>query len=93
MSNKDASIGSISDLYEFSHKLAGDSSELINMFAKLNQQMKTVCEGWNDEQNTKFMIQFVQKQKEIKEMALIMQEYSAFIQRIAKAAEEYKNTH
>jgi hypothetical protein len=54
--------------------------------------MQTVCEGWNDQVNMKFMQEFQKDEKQIDEIAAHMKEFSAFINKSCEILEMYQST-
>lgn len=86
----DAGVKNIEQLRQFGRNLSIASGNLINLFGKLNTQMHTVCEGWNDDMNRKFMADFEKRCQEIQKIATEMQNYSQFISDIASILNDYK---
>lgn len=87
----DINVQSHEELLHFANGLSNLSQGLIFSFAQANTEMDRVNEGWNDEQNTRFMHQFRQATTAIHNIAGMMEEYSAFIRRYAAAIEAAKN--
>lgn len=87
----DAGVKNIEQLSQFGRNLSIASGNLINLFGKLNSQMHTVCEGWNDDMNRKFMADFEKRCQEIQQLANEMQNYSQFIGKTVDILNQYKS--
>lgn len=87
----DAGVKNIEQLSQFGRNLSIASGNLVNLFAKLNNQMRTVCEGWNDDMNRKFMTDFEKRCQEIQQLANEMQSYSQFIAKTVEILNQYKS--
>lgn len=86
----DAGVKNIEQLSQFGRNLSIASGNLVNLFGKLNTQMHTVCEGWNDDMNRKFMADFEKRCQEIQQLANEMQNYSQFIAKTTDILNQYK---
>ena len=86
----DAGVKNIEQLSQFGRNLSIAGGNLINLFGKLNTQMHTVCEGWNDDINRKFMSDFEKRCQEIQQLANEMQNYSQFISKTTDILNQYK---
>ena len=86
----DAGVKNIEQLRQFGRNLSTAGGNLINLFGKLNMQMHTVCEGWNDDMNRKFMADFEKRCQEIQQLSNEMQSYSQFIAKTCEILDQYK---
>lgn len=86
----DAGVKNIDQLGQFGRNLSIASGNLLNLFGKLHTQMLTVCEGWNDDMNRKFMVDFEKRCQEIQQLANEMQNYSQFITKTTEILNQYK---
>lgn len=87
----DAGVKNIDQLRQFGRNLKIASGNLTNLFGKLNMQMHAVCEGWNDAQNQKFMVEFEKRCHEIQQLSNEMQNYSEFIDKTCNILDQYKS--
>ncbi|MDE5625273.1 MAG: hypothetical protein K2I61_03010 [Muribaculaceae bacterium] len=87
----DASVRSVDELRQFGDNLTRAGENLVVLFQRLNSQMHRACEGWNDDQNRKFMAEFEQQTKEISKMSQEMGKYAQFIKRTCDLLDQYKS--
>ena len=69
---QDLHIGNIPELRQFGKNLNQAGGALSTLFNQLGQQMNRACSTWQDKQAQTFMEQFVEKRKEVDQMAQIM---------------------
>lgn len=84
---KDISIRNIDQLRQFGRNLSIASSNLINLFGKLNIQMHTTLDNWDDTQSQKFMVDFERRCQEIQKISEEMQRYSKYVSDVCEAQE------
>lgn len=84
-------IKQISELRQFGSKLSQAADACSNLFNHLNTETHRVCESWSDEKATSFMQTFEERKREIDTLAKEMRDFSAYISRLAAAAENYTN--
>ena len=87
----DAGVKDIAELRQFGTKLGQVADACTNLFQNLNAETHRVCDGWHDESATKFMQTFEERKREIEKLSQEMRDFSAYISRLAQAAENYKN--
>ena len=75
----------------FATGLSNLSQALVSSFAQANNEMNQVNEGWNDQQNQRFMERFREATTAIEKIAHMMDEYSGYIRRYAQAVQQAKN--
>ena len=85
---QEVGVRSIPELKQFGRDLGVLSEQLSAAYHAANRKMHAVCEGWNDQVNTKFMQEF-QKDDEI---AAHMKEFSTFIKKSCEILETYQST-
>lgn len=79
------------DLRQFGSKLNQAADACSNLFSHLNAETHKVCESWNDDKATKFMQAFEERKSEIDKLSQEMRDFSAYISRLADAADNYTN--
>lgn len=87
----DAGVKDITELRQFGVKLNQAADACTNLFQHLNMETHRICEGWHDDQASKFMQTFEERKREIDKLSQEMREFSAYISRLAQAAENYKS--
>lgn len=85
-------VRSIPDLQQFGRDIKVLSEQLSTAFHLTEKKMHTVCEGWTDQVNQRFIDAFVNDTKEIDKISLHMIEYSKFIAKSCAILEEYQRT-
>ena len=80
------------ELYQFANSLTNTSSELSENYTKLKKQIERVNETWQDEQNAKFMDNFLSEAEVIYKIADKMLSYAGFVARKARALEPYESS-
>ncbi|MBQ8593288.1 MAG: hypothetical protein IJ467_03220 [Bacteroidaceae bacterium] len=88
-----ASVRSIDELRTFSTYLRNLSANLTNEFEAAKHEMIRVNEGWNDEENLRFMQEFEQTVQVIHRISEHMNEYGVFIQKKCDILDLYRSTH
>ncbi len=88
---QDLHIGNIPELRQFGKNLNQAGGALSTLFNQLGQQMNRACSTWQDKQAQTFMEQFVEKRKEVDQMAQIMVEFSQYIEGYCKRADDLQN--
>ncbi|MBE6334444.1 MAG: hypothetical protein E7071_06460 [Bacteroidales bacterium] len=88
-----ASVKSVDELRAFSTYLKNLSQNLTNEFAIAQREMFRVNEGWNDEENIRFMQEFEQTVQVINRISEYMNEYGVFIQKKCDILDMYRNIH
>lgn len=84
-------LNDTSDLRQFGSKLNQAADACSNLFSHLNAETHKVCESWNDDKATKFMQTFEERKSEIDKLSQEMRDFSAYISRLADAADNYTN--
>lgn len=87
----DVNVRNEEDLLNFATGLSNLSQSLISSFSQANNEMNRVNEGWNDQQNQRFMEMFREATVAIEKIAQMMDDYSGYIRRYAQAIEQAKN--
>lgn len=87
---QEVGVRSIPDLMQFGKDLKMLSEQLSTAFHYTEQKMRTVCDGWNDQVNIKFMEEFEKDTKEIDKIAEKMTQFSQFIDRSCSILEMYQ---
>ena len=77
-------------LLHFATGLSNLRQALVSSFAQANSEMNRVNEGWNDQQNQKFMAEFREATAAIEKIARMMDDYSGYIRRYAEAVRAAK---
>ena len=88
-----ASVRSVDELRAFSSYLKNLSVNLTNEFANAQREMFRVNEGWDDEENLRFMQEFEQTVQVINRISEHMNEYGSFIQKKCDILDLYRSTH
>jgi len=88
---QEVGVRSIPELMQFGKDLNTLSEQLSAAFHAANKKMRIVCEGWNDQVNTKFMNEFQKDEKEIDQIAARMKEFSSFIAKSCDILQMYQN--
>ena len=86
-------VKSIPELRQFGTALGSVSEQMVQIFHNAEQRMHSVCEGWNDDNNRKFMEEFAQQVKMIEGISEKMRAYSQYINRTCEILEVYKSAH
>lgn len=81
----DVNVRNEEDLLHFATGLSNLSQALVSSFSQANNEMNRVNEGWNDQQNLKFMAEFREATAAIEKIARMMEDYSGYIRRYAEA--------
>ena len=89
---QEVGVRSIPELKQFDRDLGVLSEQLSAAYHAANRKMHAVCEGWNDQVNTKFMQEFQKDEKQIDEIAAHMKEFSTFIKKSCEILETYQST-
>ena len=89
---QEVGVRRIQKLKQLRHDLGVLSEQLSSAYHAANRKMQTVCEGWNDQVNMKFMQEFQKDEKQIDEIAAHMKEFSAFINKSCEILEMYQST-
>lgn len=89
---QEVGVRNIANLKQFGRDLNTLSDQLSAAFHATNRKMQAVCEGWNDQVNTKFMNEFQKDEKEIDQIAARMKEFSAFIAKSCEILEMYQHS-
>ena len=84
-------VTDISELRQFGSKLNQAADACTNLFTHLNAETNRVCSSWNDDKATKFMQTFEERKREIDKLSQEMRDFSAYISRLADAADNYTN--
>ena len=87
----DVNVRNEEDLLHFATGLSNLSQALVSSFSKANNEMNRVNEGWNDQQNQRFMAQFREATAANDKIARMMEDYSGYIRRYAQAVQQAKN--
>jgi uncharacterized protein YukE len=87
-----ASVKSVDELRAFSAYLKSLSANLTNEFTNAQREMYRVNEGWNDEENMKFMQEFEQTVQVINRISEHMNDYGTFIQKKCDILDLYMST-
>lgn len=87
----DVNVRNEEDLLNFATGLSNLSQSLVASFSQANNEMNRVNEGWNDQQNLRFMEMFREATAAIEKIAQMMDDYSGYIRRYAQAIEQAKN--
>ena len=87
----DVIVQSQEELLHFAGGLTNLSQGLVASFEQANAEMNRVNEGWNDDQNLRFMNEFRQATAAIHNIAEMMEAYSAYIRRYVAALDAAKN--
>lgn len=87
----DAGVKDLAELRQFGSKLNQAAEACTNLFQQLNAECHRVCESWNDDKATQFMQNFDQRNREIERLSQEMREFSAYIDRLARVLEDYRN--
>lgn len=90
---QEVGVRSIADLKRFGSDLKMLSEQLSNAFMTAERKMHTVCDGWNDRNNMKFMEDFTQSSKSICKIAEQMSEYSKYIAQSCDILEMYQHNN
>lgn len=88
-----ASVKSVDELRAFATYLKNLSVNLTNEFSNAQREMFRVNEGWNDEENIRFMQEFEQTVQVINRISEHMNEYGTFIQKKCDILDLYRSTH
>ena len=80
------------ELFRFSRNLKNMGDALTNNYNRLRSQVNQVNESWEDEENRRFMDDFLQKADFIYKIAEEMERYGVFIDKKATRLQEYENT-
>lgn len=88
----DIGVRSIPDLRQFGDALKNVSEQMTQIFHNAEQRMHVVCEGWNDDNNRRFMEDFTQQVKMIEGISEKMKTYSQYIKRQCEILDAYKST-
>ena len=89
---QEVGVRSIPQLKQFGKDLNTLSEQLTAAYHAATRKMQTVCEGWNDQVNMKFMQEFQKDEKQIDEIAAHMKQFSSFINKSCEILEMYQNT-
>ena len=89
---QEVGVRSIPQLKQFGRDLGVLSEQLSAAYHAANRKMQTVCEGWNDQVNMKFMQEFQKDEKQIDEIAAHMKEFATFINKSCEILEMYQST-
>lgn len=84
-------VKDISELRQFGSKLNQAADACTNLFTHLNAETNRVCSSWSDDKATKFMQTFEEHKREIDKLSQEMRDFSAYIFRLADAADNYTN--
>ena len=84
-------VKDISELRQFGSKLNQAADACTNLFNHLNAETNRVCSSWSDDKATKFMQTFEERKREIDKLSQEMRYFSAYISRLADAADNYTN--
>ena len=57
----------------------------------INAETHRICDSWNDDKASRFMQTFEERKREIDRLSQEMRDFSAYISRLAQAAEDYRN--
>ncbi len=87
-----ASVKSVDELRAFASYLKNLSGTLTYEFANAQSEMFRVNEGWNDEENARFMQEFEQTVQVINRISEYMNEYGTFIQKKCDILDMYRST-
>ena len=87
----DAGVKDIAELRQFGTKLNQAAEACTNLFQHLNAETHRICDSWNDDKASRFMQTFEERKREIDRLSQEMREFSAYISRLAQAAEDYRN--
>ena len=87
----DAGVKDIAELRQFGTKLNQAADACTNLFQHLNAETHRICDSWNDDKASRFMQTFEERKREIDRLSQEMREFSAYISRLAQAAEDYRN--
>lgn len=82
-------VRSREDLREFASYLRSLAGKLTDEFSQARQSMYKVNEGWQDNQNQRFMEEFEQSVELINQISEHMVEYSSFLHRCCDILDEY----
>ena len=88
---QEVGVRSIADLKKFGSDLKMLSEQLSNAFSAAERKMHAVCDGWNDQNNLKFMQDFTQSSRNIFKIAEQMAEYSKYITQSCDILEMYQH--
>ena len=88
---QEVGVRNIAELKQFGSDLKRLSEQLANAFHAAENKMHHVCDGWNDNVNTKFMTEFEKNVKDIDKIAANMQEFSKFIGKSCDLLEMYQS--
>jgi uncharacterized protein YukE len=80
------------ELFQFSRNLKSMGEALTNNYNRLRAQVNRVNESWEDEENRRFMEDFLQKADFIYKIAEEMDIYGVFIDKKATRLQDYENT-
>lgn len=87
----DAGVKNIAELRQFGRELNQAADACTSLFQHLNNETHRILEGWQDGQCLKFMQTFESSKQEIDKLSQEMRDFSAYITRLAQAAENYAN--
>lgn len=87
----DVHVRSEEELMEFAQYLFNLAEAMVEHFSEANNKMNSINEGWNDDQNLRFMEQFREATEAIHNISEMMNEYSGFIRRYAGHIAAIKN--
>ena len=80
----DVQVRSSEELFQFAQGLSALSADLVNSFNAANRQMDHALEGWNDQQSQYFQYQFREATNAIKQIAEMMENFSAYVNKYAQ---------
>lgn len=89
---QEVGVRNIGELKQFGGDIKRLSEQLSSAFHAAENKMHHVCEGWNDNVNTKFMNEFQKDAKEIDKIAAHMQEFSKFITKSCDILQMYQSS-
>ena len=87
----EAGVKDIAELRQFGTKLNQAAEACTNLFQHLNAETHRIFDSWNDAKASRFMQTFEERKREIDRLSQEMRDFSAYISRVAQAAEDYRN--
>lgn len=92
MSNRDAGLTSLEDLYSFEHSLQVYYDSLVNSTNNAVRSMNIINESWDDRVQAAFMEKFMEALKGVQNMARLIEEHKHYVKRKADQLAEYTHS-
>jgi len=87
----DAGVKNVDELAQFGQSVKKLGDNMLSAMQQAQRRMNQVCEGWHDENNDKFKVQFDESVNTVRRMSEQFTAYSQYIQKITAILNSYKN--